>query len=176
MARGTSADVTRHARPRGRAARAHAARRCAQVALLSSIPSLPPNSLFLLHFNLSFYRPFFRLFRNRDFSLSCIFFSLSPSLPHFVGNLSLQFSSNLRPGLPLIFSLTIISFFLLSPHVLTSSLSPASFLRIFCHIPFLALFSSVTYRSHNLSLSSSLSSPLSLSIAFLFLYSLSLSH
>ena len=31
MARGTSADATRHARPHGRAARAHAARRCAQV-------------------------------------------------------------------------------------------------------------------------------------------------
>ena len=58
------------------------------IALLSSIPSLPPNSLFFpLHFNLSFYRPLFRLSRNRDFSLSCIFFlslSLSHGLSHFL--------------------------------------------------------------------------------------------
>ena len=32
MARGTRADATRHARPRGIAARAHMARKCAQCA------------------------------------------------------------------------------------------------------------------------------------------------
>ena len=32
MARMTRADATRHARPHGRATRAHAARKCAQVA------------------------------------------------------------------------------------------------------------------------------------------------
>ena len=58
------------------------------IALLSSIPSLPPNSLFLLHFNLSFYRPLFRLFRNRDFSLPASFFSLSLSPPFHRQSLS----------------------------------------------------------------------------------------
>ena len=72
------------------------------------------------------------------------------SLFHFFSNLSLQFSSNLRPSFLLILSHHHF-FFLLSPHVLTSSLSPASFLRIFCLILFLALLSSVTYLSQNLS-------------------------
>ena len=44
-----------------------------------------------------------------------------------------------------------------------SSLSRASFLRIFRLILFLALLSSVTYLSHDLSISSSVSFPLSLS-------------
>ena len=63
-------------------------------------------------------------------------------------------------------------FFLLSPHILTSSLSLASFLRIFRLIPFLTLFSSITYLSHNISLSSSLSSPFSLNRFSLSLFSL----
>ena len=40
--RGTRADVTRHARPRGRAARAHAACRCTQVARTGGVGHASP--------------------------------------------------------------------------------------------------------------------------------------
>ena len=42
VARGTRVDATRHARPRGRAARAHAARRCAQVARTRGVGHASP--------------------------------------------------------------------------------------------------------------------------------------
>ena len=115
--------------------------------------------------------------------LSLILFSLSP----ISSVISLPFSSNLSLHsfiLPFILSFSSqssanflshnhFSFFsLLTSSCLFSHLP--SFLRIFHFIPFPILFSSITYLSHNPSLSSSLSSPLSQSHFPLLIFLLSI--
>ena len=144
------------------------------IALFSSIPSLPPNSLFLLHFNLSFYRPLFRLSRNRNFSLSCIFFlslSLSHGLSHFLTSSPSFTPSTTTPThlaslfLPLLFPSTssqksfsfAFSLFLPVSQPLTLTLS--IFRRSFSHFLLFSLFSFLPFK---LSLV-----PLSLSLPFL---------
>ena len=130
------------------------------IALFSSIPSLPPNSLFLLHFNLSFYRPLFRLSRNRNFSLSCIFFLSLPltrslSLSH-VFSLLYSIHNDANPSR---FSLSSASLSLLfiSKIVLIRilSFSPSRNLShspsLFSDAPSLIFFSSLSFLFYHLS-------------------------